>query len=953
MSARRLFVVSLAALCAMAVAVAFSASAALAAAPETPETAQVGEVSNTTAELRGIVDPHSQTPVGAYYVYAKGASCTGAGEDTTQLQPETSGEANTVTAEVVGLDPGSTYTYCVVARNAEGETAKGGPVSFTTTSVAPSVDDQYVSEAAQVSARLNAQVNSHGSATRYHFEYGTTPELGFSTPVQSILPGHRDALATAPLAGLDAYTRYYAHVVAESEAGIATSKSFTFLTLANGGVTMPDGRVWEMVTPVQNDDADIYAPESGFTGAGTLGDALGTEVPFQVSEDGTTFTYAGDPVTGGNGSGGSDIKPGNQLVAHRTASGWHQQVIAVPGGSHSYYEAFSPDLSVGVLRAGNGYGETEALLPETEALSGGYHVLYTRDTSTLDLHALFTRFYDATPPGPYGFQPQFVGGSRDFSTMVFDANAPLSQEAPEGRSVYESVGGKLSLVNRLPEGTIEQEAQAGGPEEAGGEGLGSPEFSHAVSSDGSRIFWTGLGSHPNLYMREDGARTVQIDASQAGGPGGGGKFWTASDNGERVFFTDGAGAKLTANTVAGSGENLYEYDVAGGRLTDLTPSATAEVQGVIGASEDGSYIYFVANGALAAGASAGNCVPENHPPQGNSCSLYVRQGGVTDFIARLSNLDGMNGRGNPDGGGSELHGAWREGLGHRTAQVSADGTLVFQSELSLTGYRNEDASEVYVYTPTASAGEQLACASCSPSEEPIVSGNENGIPTAGVIPQSNRPAEAMRVVSADGDQVFFDSPRALLPQDSNGELDVYEWERDGSGSCDLPTNCVSLLSGGTALSDSYLAGISPDGNDVMIITRAQLVGADRNENYDVYDVRVDGTQPPAPEQCNGTGCQGLPPAPPIFATPASVSYEGLGNFAPPEPAAGKRKQVKPKALTRAQRLAAALRACRRKHGKPRSACIREARRRYGPNSRHASNVKHTSSKAMRSGKGGK
>ena len=62
-----------------------------------------------------------------------------------------------------------------------------------------------------------------------------------------------------------------------------------------------------------------------------------------------------------------------------------------------------------------------------------------------------------------------------------------------------------------------------------------------------------------------------------------------------VFFTDEN--KLTATSTTASGKpDLYEYDFeaeAGKRLTDLTvdPVEPADVLGVSGASEGGSYVY--------------------------------------------------------------------------------------------------------------------------------------------------------------------------------------------------------------------------------------------------------------------------------------------------------------------------------------------------------------------------
>ena len=94
-----------------------------------------------------------------------------------------------------------------------------------------------------------------------------------------------------------------------------------------------------------------------------------------------------------------------------------------------------------------------------------------------------------------------------------------------------------------------------------------------------------------------------------------------------------------------------------------------------------------------------------------------------------------------------------------------------------------------------------------------------------------------------------------------------------------------LLSSGTDPENSYLIGADASGDNVFFVSRAQLTPADRgNEGDVVYDARVDGVQPPAVAVCEGTGCQGVPPTPPIFATPSSVTFNGIGNFpvsAPP------------------------------------------------------------------------
>ena len=90
----------------------------------------------------------------------------------------------------------------------------------------------------------------------------------------------------------------------------------------------------------------------------------------------------------------------------------------------------------------------------------------------------------------------------------------------------------------------------------------------------------------------------------------------------------------------------------------------------------------------------------------------------------------------------------------------------------------------------------------------------------------------------DGRHVFFSTAEALVPQDINGKIDVYEY--------DAPSGTVHLITTGTERSDSYFMNASPSGDDALFLTRAQLVGADADNNYDLYDARVDGGFPEPP-----------------------------------------------------------------------------------------------------------
>jgi hypothetical protein len=256
-------------------------------------------------------------------------------------------------------------------------------------------------------------------------------------------------------------------------------------------------------------------------------------------------------------------------------------------------------------------------------------------------------------------------------------------------------------------------------------------------------------------------------------------------------------------------------------------------------------------------------------------------------------------------------------------------------------------SEVFVYD---AAINRIFCASCDPSGE---APPQTHTSAAAYLPLSTSATYMPRWISDDGSRVFFDSVEPLSPRDSNGRQDVYEWERyEPDSSADSCTNtagesasenlqkqekgCIFLLSGGTSSDSSYLLDASASGNDVFFVSRARLTGQDQNDNFNLFDVRVGGVQPLASTACSGTGCQGVPPAPPIFATPSSMTFNGVGNFAPPSPPAAK-PNTKP--LTRAQKLANALRAFRKKAKNKRAACEKQARKSYGPKSKARKSAK--------------
>ncbi len=646
----------------------------------------------------------------------------------------------------------------------------------------------------------------------------------------------------------------------------------------SGVPVLPDGRGYEKVSPNNNADGNVYAAWP----LGLANEGGWTYLPFDVASSGNAVAYIGGPSEeGGIGRTGSDA--GNQYVARRNSTGrWEAENVTPPSDEFftvPTYQAFSPDLTHGLL-------DTDSAIPlaaGAPANPNHLYVPYARDFST----GAYTSLMPTMPPNreskyefgayeisnageDYPLEPIFAGATADFSHVLYMANDALSPEAvdsgEEDNNLYDFTDGSLHLVNVLLDGTPEPNAVFGGPViPPESREVNGPDFDHAISEDGNRIFWTGRGSNRNIYMRENGTRTVQIDA----GAGGGGQYWTATPDGSKVLFVK-------------SGD-LYEYDVETEQTTDLVPGG--EVQGLTGTSEDLSYVYFAAGAALAPEAEPQTCDPNSL--ESTDCNLYVlHQGEPVRFIAQLSGKDSFT---KPTS--FYFHdGDWQGGMGQREAQVTpSGGTVLFSSVKPLTGYENINSEgkrteELFVYEY---AGKALRCISCDRGAEHPARTESSWLPV------SYQDTYSDNWMSVDGSRVFFDSQNALVPQDTNGKTDVYEWERAGSGTCPSAEaeGCIYLISNGTAGEGNYLIGASSVGNDVFFTTRAKLVAEDGNENIDIYDAHVGAVEPPVPPQCTGTGCQGLPSAPPVFSTPSSVTYNGVGNFAPEPKVATKTKNA--------------------------------------------------------------
>jgi hypothetical protein len=476
------------------------------------------------------------------------------------------------------------------------------------------------------------------------------------------------------------------------------------------------------------------------------------------------------------------------FLARRGAGGWSNEQLdpvlksaPIVTFNIDFFEAFTPDLEQVLVEP----SEETPLNPPGEEFT---RHLFLRNNST----ASFQLVSPGLPPELGGFPGsnglRYQGVAADGSHVVFRSTHKLTGEGGAGPYLYDWSTASETL-SVLDENALI--ARGGGSESF------PHNVWHVVSDDGSRVFTTG------------GSCGVGACVYVSGSPQHiGGTFWFANSNGTIAYIIEGG--------------ELERYDVNADEKVNLTGALAPAVQGVLGASEDGSRVYFAAGG-----------------------SLYEwSEGGGIEFI--VTGLSSSNWSANTP-----------------TSRVSANGMHVaFNSTESLTGYPNAGHNEIYTYD--AGSGE-LSCASCNPSGEPATSGAS--------IPSPDFDNLSRNV--SDSGQVFFDSKEALSPGDVNGNrTDVYEYD-SASGE-------TSLISNGASPYDSEFTDAGASGRDVFFLTNERLVGVDQDELVDLYDAREGGglaSQNPPPEQapCTGEACHPEQSSPSL-AGAASAGFVGKGNL---------------------------------------------------------------------------
>jgi WD40 repeat protein len=850
--------------------------------PDTVITGAASAITPTSATLNGSVNPdglaqsecifeYGLTKVHSEVVqkYPQSAPCVpsaaGIGTGTAPVA---------VQAAIGGLHPGTVYHYRLKTAN------PNGPVigeDTTLQTAGPVIEASWAEDVVIKEAVLKARINPEGAATEYRFEWGTSTAYGDSTEggVGSDSSTHE---VGAGLDGLQPGTTYHYRVVATSGVAENQGPDHTFTTYQpfvpdtdcpnqafriGFSANLPDCRAYEMVSPRDKNGGEVLGSDSQAN---------------RVAGYPSHISLAGDKISFGSFTAfaGAQSAPFySDYMAIRTASGWQTEAISPPRtGESNYpigvrdlpgYKTFSPDLSTGWLLfdydppLAPGAPEGFADLYRHDFVGGGYEALNT---------------IVPTIPYPNDFQPELQGLSDDGSHVFFRGSGGLLPGAPFGsltKFLYEYTEGELRLVSVLPNG----EPAAGGSLGTAvipTAGIGRVDnVEHAISDDGSRVFWTDKsGENGHLFVRIDGATTVPVSQSVTGEASA--HFWAASSDGSKVLFTVGTGS---------INSTLYEFDVDSETPTLIAGGVgvfaeSRTVGGVLGAGDDLSRIYFVSREALAPGAAAGDN------------NLYLDREGDFTFIGALSGRDAAL--------ASNLPSAVNRYPFLHSSRVTPDGRyLTFTSNAGLTGYDNADrdtgqpATEAFLYDAEE---DELICASCNPSgvrpeSDVLTDPAEGTLARAAFVPGWEDQLYASRALAPDGSRLIFNSYDALLPRDTNGYEDVYEWEQQGTGGCQQAGGCIELISSGKSNRDEEFQDATPDGSAIAFNTAARIDPEDPGL-MDVYLAAEGGgfpSPPPPPPPCVGDACQDIPAAP-NDPTPASAGFRGAGN---PQPRKAQRR----------------------------------------------------------------
>jgi hypothetical protein len=782
-----------------------------------------------------------------------------------------------VSAVVAGFSSGTPNHYRLVVSNTEGASGTSVDKIFMTAS-APSVEGLNAENLTATTADLVARVNPNGLATRYHFEYGTTPEYGLSAPVTPASLGSSSEVehVEAHLTGLTPQVPYHYRLVAENF-NSATGEGSTTATedhvfnfyppnCPNSNVRqqthtnyLPDCRAYELVSPSDAGGTLLYvgAPNS----------------PYASSPSRFSFTGLWGAIPN---SGGKPMNTAGDLyVATRTPTGWVTRYVGLPSDQGAVIGGPPQGLPGSATRAqqqnyntpsGANIGKGPDDIHKGVLTDPGMNVfLQWPDGST-----------DRENKSPTASNAPYVWSADGTLLDRWPTNLATvpGGEYPSGSHIFRNgtgYGPDAQPLHNSPGGDEALDCvSAGGPPNDSGGGqtwehfcpgdvTASADLSHFVFASRWNVFAPGgtLSAPGSVYDNNTGTGAVVVASKAPNGDsipseptdqaGDTIQIPAVSKDGSHILMAVGARAPCEGATIF-STENCSEPWCTGEwaiRCPMLPSHLYMRVDGTVtydvsqghpvtyeGSTPDGSKVYFTSDDRLVPG------------DEDSSSDLYMwsEEGEIAGRPLTLLSV-GAHGEGNSDS--------------CKAAFTSKCGVVTFSTQgfCQLSGARGgncrsdtaiaSETGEIYFFSPELLDGSHGV-----PNQENLYLSRDGTVKFVASFSTgsycrllnlgsftsaacSNTPAVRMEV-TPDGSYMAFVTASPVTSYDSGGRLEMYRYEsRTGS------LICVSCLrSGAPPKSDvgaSQNGRFMTDDGRIFFSTEDALALADTNRTLDIYE----------------------------------------------------------------------------------------------------------------------
>jgi hypothetical protein len=627
-----------------------------------------------------------------------------------------------VEVNLTALRPNTEYAVRLEASNEEaGRTT--AVRTFSTLLSSPGV----VTAEAEVqadSATLRGTVNPFGLVSSYYFEFGPTATYGSRVPAGNTAPAGMGITPHAVeqlVSGLNPGSEYHYRLVAENSAGVSFGDDRVLTTVSDAVPT----RAYELVSPVDKGESNIDLYWS------------------HATPSGNAITYQAKTAIPGPLTAAAPYFPRYNSV--RGESDWATTGLDVL----QERIGFGNDFFFDVLAVSE--DQTKALVLSAKDLApggvDGSSNLYLKDVATGTLRLVATspglEFYIRARTDHADGARTVLGGTPDFSRVVFESQGSSFLPGASGEGVYEWAEGRLRLVA----------AEASEP---------GSSFSHQpnmVSHDGSTIFYRRtLPSGQSDIMAQVGG-TEDVPVSTEGAQ----ELIGATPDG-RFVFTLGSGFP----------QNLYRFDLDTRELSMLASDVVQ--QGGLFASENGEYVYYLGLDETIRLWHAG--VNRVIAPNGQTLGHYQGSPDGRYFAftsARDLTGDGTAGREEVYRYDAVTQGltcvSCRAGGGRSTGNAALVGYDIAQFEhyYARSVLNN---GEVFFDTP-----DPLVSADVNSNRDVYeFDGSRQILISAGTGTGASVFADA----SADGSSVFFTTPDRLVKADTDDAVDMYD-ARIGGG----------------------------------------------------------------------------------------------------------------------------------------------------------------------------